>query len=201
PEPAAPPGLATLAEAFAAALDDDLNTAVALATFGELAALANKLTDRKKLATIRPVFRAMAAELGLLQQAPEAWLSARRARLAKARNVDEAEGDQKIGERQAPPAGKGFQRAGEMRAGLAARGIERRDTPSGTRGRFKPDGGPSGPMDVSSGPAGTGLHELRKCAALVERAQLDEAADRFAVDEDLRHGAPPAGFAHQPVAR
>ena len=131
------PELAKLSQAFAGALDDDLNTAVALATFGELAALANKLGDRKKLAAIRPVFRAMAGELGLLQQAPEAWLLARRARLAKARNVDEAEVDQKIGERNAARATKDFKRADELRAELAARGIELMDTPSGTRWRFK----------------------------------------------------------------
>jgi cysteinyl-tRNA synthetase len=136
-ETAPVPELAKLSQAFAGALDDDLNTAVALATFGELAALANKLGDRKKLAAIRPVFRAMAGELGLLQQAPEAWLLARRARLAKARNVDEAEVDQKIGERNAARATKDFKRADELRAELAARGIELMDTPSGTRWRFK----------------------------------------------------------------
>jgi cysteinyl-tRNA synthetase len=139
PEAAAPPELAKLQASFTAALDDDLNTAVALATFGELAALANKLGDRKKLAAIGPAFRGMASELGLLAQKPEAWLLGRRRRLATARAIDEAEVDQRVAERNAARTAKDFARADQLRAELATRGIELMDTPLGTRWRFRAD--------------------------------------------------------------
>jgi cysteinyl-tRNA synthetase len=136
-EPAAPPELAQLQTEFSDALDDDLNTAIAIAKLGELATLANKVADRKKLAAIRPAFRAMSAELGLLAKPPAAWLEARRSRLAAARSVDEKEVDRLIGERNAARTAKDFARADQLRNELAARGIELMDTPSGTRWRFK----------------------------------------------------------------
>ena len=136
-EAGAVPELAKLQTEFGDALDDDLNTAIAIAKLGELATLANKLGDRKKLAAIRPVFRAMSSELGLLSKPAAEWLGARRTRLAQARGVDEAEIDRAIVERNAARAAKDFARADQLRNDLAARGIELMDTPSGTRWRFK----------------------------------------------------------------
>jgi cysteinyl-tRNA synthetase len=131
------PELPKLQSEFSDALDDDLNTAIAIAKLGELATLANKLADRKKLAAIRPVFRAMSSELGLLSKPAAAWLDTKRTRLAQARGVDEAAIDRSIAERNAARAAKDFARADQLRNDLAARGIELMDTPSGTRWRFK----------------------------------------------------------------
>jgi cysteinyl-tRNA synthetase len=131
---------------FDAAMDDDFNTAVGLAALGDAAAMTNKLLDdpkaaakdvrRRTLASLRGQLLEMGAELGLLTRPPEAYLLSRRARIAAARNVDEAEIDRLLVERNAARKAKDFARADALRGEVAARGIEVMDTPGGTRWRF-----------------------------------------------------------------
>jgi cysteinyl-tRNA synthetase len=139
---------AVMRAAFDEALDDDLNTAVALSALGDAAAAANKLLDdpksaakdvrRRTLATLGALLRQSAAILGLLQQRPEQWLLARRARLAAQRGVEEAQIDGLLAERTEARRSRDFARADALRAELAARGIDVMDTPAGTRWRFAP---------------------------------------------------------------
>jgi cysteinyl-tRNA synthetase len=140
--------LAALERAFGEALDDDLNTAVAMATLGEVAAAANKLLDesksvakdvrRRTLIALRDALARMGGELGVLEQPPADWLRARRARLAAARGVVEGDIDALLAERDAARRGRDFARADGIRAQLGTRGIEVMDTPAGTRWRFAP---------------------------------------------------------------
>src|SRR6185436_2753779 len=88
-------------ERFVAAMDDDFNSALAIAELGEAVKLANKLLDdaksaakdvrKRTLARLRHELRDFGqGALGLFNLAPRAWLATRRTRLAAARGLDEA---------------------------------------------------------------------------------------------------------------
>jgi len=136
-----------LVDGFGEAMDDDFNSAVALATMGEAATRANQLLDEPKavpkaerrstLLALRQGLRQMGDELGLLARPPQTYLLARRARLAAARRVDEAQVDELLSQRAQARAAKNFARADEIRTQLAERDIEVMDTPAGTRWRFR----------------------------------------------------------------
>jgi cysteinyl-tRNA synthetase len=130
-----------------AALDDDFNTAAALASFQLAFTLANKLLDdpkaaakdvrRRTLERLQRDLATAAQTLGLLQQPPAAFMERRRAMLCRKRKIDGAEVEQQLGARAAARAAKDFARADEIRAGLLARGIEIMDTPRGTTWRIR----------------------------------------------------------------
>jgi cysteinyl-tRNA synthetase len=92
-----------------AALDDDLNTPLALTAMHELLAELNK-SDEANRARIKGALVASGALLGLLQQEPESWLKG------------DAEGAE-------------FAEADRIRAKLAIRGIVLEDGPGGTTWR------------------------------------------------------------------
>ncbi|HEY3357980.1 MAG TPA: cysteine--tRNA ligase [Polyangia bacterium] len=129
-----------------AALDDDFNTALALASLYAAATLANKLLDdpksaakdvrRRSLERLQQELAAAAGTLGILQQPPRAFLERRRSRLCELRGIDGAEVERQLQERTGARAAKDFARADEIRAGLTARGIEIMDTPRGTAWRI-----------------------------------------------------------------
>ncbi|MCC6647199.1 MAG: cysteine--tRNA ligase [Polyangiaceae bacterium] len=133
------------------ALDDDLNTPVALSVVGELAKAINDLCDladrRKKDAKLvaaaaglareaQTALSSSAAVLGVLQSDPGAYADRCRARRLALRGLDAAAIDAKIAERRAARDAKDFSRADAVRDELVAMGVELFDTPDGTTWRL-----------------------------------------------------------------
>jgi cysteinyl-tRNA synthetase len=138
-----------------AALDDDLNTPVALAVLAELAKGANELADlaqkRKKdidlqraapftAVRIERAIRAALAPLGLLQTPLAAYRErTQRQRLALL-GLTPAQIDARLAERAAAREAKDFARGDALRSELEAQGIEVADGPEGTTWRVAPGG-------------------------------------------------------------
>ncbi len=129
-----------------AALDNDLNTSVALSVIAELAKVANEVVMRigklKKDPPTLAVQQGLAAAalealdacckpLGLMQQTSADFFAGARARRLKLRGLVEAEIEGKVSERIAARAAKDFARGDAIRAELATRGIELQDVPGG----------------------------------------------------------------------
>jgi cysteinyl-tRNA synthetase len=125
-----------------AALADDFNTPVAMASLHEAAALGNRLLDeakgvdkqlrRRTLARIARDLRAVGNALGVFAASPATYLAERRARLVKRRSIDPAAVERLIAERAAARAGKDFARSDAIRGELTALGVALHDTPRGT---------------------------------------------------------------------
>jgi cysteinyl-tRNA synthetase len=117
-------------EPFYQALNDDLNTPIAIA---ELHALAKQL--HKASSGERPVLKAriLAAGnlLGILQQDPEAWLQGGAGGDAISADAIEA----LIGERQEAKLARNYARADEIRQELLAQGVVLEDSREGTKWR------------------------------------------------------------------
>src|SRR3984957_7027371 len=109
-----------------AALDDDLNTPLALTGLHELLAELNK-ADAADKPRIKAELVASGALLGLLQQAPEAWL--------KGGQGDSADIEALIDQRNAARKSRDFAEADRIRTELAIRGILLEDGPQGTTWR------------------------------------------------------------------
>jgi cysteinyl-tRNA synthetase len=136
---------------ISAALDDDLNTPVALAVLAELAKAANDLCDlatkkRKDLVFqkwAKPLAqRAQSAinsctlVLGLLRTSSEAYALRTKQRRMNVRGLDAQAIENKIAERAAAREAKDFKRGDEIRAELLSLGVEIADTPQGTTWRL-----------------------------------------------------------------
>jgi len=125
-----------------AALADDFNTPVVMATLHEAATLANRLLDegkgidkqlrRRTLARIAADMRSVGGALGVFGSDPRTYLAGRRTRLVKRRSIDVAAVERLIGERTAARAAKDFTRGDAIRAELGALGVALHDTPRGT---------------------------------------------------------------------
>ncbi len=126
-------------------LDDDFNTAGALAAWNEALALTNRILDgkldapkdvkRRTLERLAKDLAVAAAELGLCEAEPRAWLDAHRARRCALLAIDVAHVESLIERRNAARKQKSFAEADAIRADLAKLSIEIMDTPAGTRWR------------------------------------------------------------------
>jgi cysteinyl-tRNA synthetase len=130
------------------ALDDDLNTSVALSVVGELARTGNEIVlhgarvkkDPKATAAAKGLaaaaveaLDASVRPLGLLQAPAEEFAARARDRRLKIRSLDRAWIEAKVAERVAARAARNFAQADSIRAELAQSGVELQDEPgSGT---------------------------------------------------------------------
>jgi cysteinyl-tRNA synthetase len=111
---------------FRVALEDDLNTPLALAALHEMVAELNKAETEKDKARLKSGLLAAGKVLGLLQQNPEAWLKGAQSQA----NGDTAiEG--LIDQRNQARKNKDFAGADRIRQELASRGILLEDKPGG----------------------------------------------------------------------
>ncbi len=136
-------GLVEAREGFEAAMNDDFNTAAALAPVSELFKLANRLLEdpkaapkkvrRRSLWRLRGEIRAIGSVLGLWQEAPSEYLSRRLDVMCCCRGVDPGWVEEQIAARTAARADKDFAAADAIRAALTEKGVELMDSPQGTR--------------------------------------------------------------------
>ncbi|PRF69487.1 cysteine--tRNA ligase [Burkholderia multivorans] len=115
------------AQRFAAAMNDDFNTPVAIATLFELAGEVNRTRD----ASLARQLKQLAGLLGLLGREPRAFLQqASGAAQAGALSVDEIEA--KIAARAAAKRAKDYAEADRIRAELIDAGVALEDKPGGS---------------------------------------------------------------------
>jgi len=107
--------------AFRAAMNDDFNTPGALAVLFELAGEANRTRD----AAVSAQLKQLAATLGFLQQAPQAWLQG-------GASLDEPTIRARIEARTQAKRDKNFAEADRIRDELLAQGIVLKDSAQGT---------------------------------------------------------------------
>ena len=98
-----------------AALDDDLNTPLAIAALYEILAELNKASDPAEKARLQSELIAGGAVMGLLQQDAEVWLHGG--------DKDAAEIEAAIAARSAARKAKNFAEADRIRTELALKGI------------------------------------------------------------------------------
>jgi cysteinyl-tRNA synthetase len=130
------PAIQGMREKFRAAMDDDLNTAGALAPVADLFKRANELCDggKKDAPEAQAVLDAIeyfTSVLGIAEGDPEAFFARIRTRRVKAKGIEPSEIDGLVTARNDARKAKDFARADEIRKDLLARGIEVRDAPGG----------------------------------------------------------------------
>lgn len=130
-------------ERWKASLEDDLNTAGALGYVFNLVRLANRILEDKSLSKSEQAREAMSRTLkaiselgqvlGLFGQDSQAFLTQLRELKAKRKEIDPAEVDDLIHQRQQARQNKAFDQADAIRDRLSGMGIEIQDTPEGTK--------------------------------------------------------------------
>ena len=134
-------------QAADAALDDDLNTPVALAAVGEIAQVANEAYDLAKRKKADATFQGGAAvfshlavsslgkvtrDLGLLHATPDEYAARVKARRLALRGLTEAGIEEKVQGRALARRNKDFAAGDALRDELLAQGITLCDTPTST---------------------------------------------------------------------
>lgn len=136
-----------IAEGLNRALEDDLNTPLALSWMSEFLRGINELCDQvdKRKAQLAEAQKLHAVAglsdiqtvLGVGTQSPPEWLEKLRAKKAKRRGLNIEEIDRKVNARNQARAEKDFSRADALRAELDAVGVEIMDTGGQSRWRMK----------------------------------------------------------------
>jgi len=125
---------------FREAMEDDFNTADALARVERVYGLLNARIDAKaradEVAALLHTARSLSGVLGLSWRAPADAIRERRAIAAARRGIDPAWIEERIGARLDARKAKDFGKADAIRAEVAARGVELRDGPQGTDWRI-----------------------------------------------------------------
>jgi len=117
-----------------AALEDDLNTPLAIAELLAVARAANRTHSAEERAALARSLRAGAALLGLLERSPRAWFAGAAAGAA-AGGPDEAEIEALVARREALRKARRFAEADAIRDELARAGIIIEDVAGGSRWR------------------------------------------------------------------
>ena len=118
------PPAAHVPDAVAAALDDDLNTPIAMAEMAAIATALNRATDDAEKARLAASLKAAGAVLGVLQKNPTEWL-------AGDKSVDEAAVQRLFDARNAARKAKDFAEADRLRKQLSDMGVVIEDRPDG----------------------------------------------------------------------
>lgn len=128
---------------FEEAMDDDFNTAVALASFFELGRDLNRLLQKPSPNTSeilrrgKDAFLAVGKVLGIFQEDPDAFLEDEKKRKLKALPLTQEEVEVLIEERDEARRQKNWAHADHVRERLASQGIILEDTPKGTIWRVR----------------------------------------------------------------
>ena len=140
-------GLETLATRFHAAMDNDFNTAQALAHLFDVVKVFNKLLrilpehpaaeDVRLLRSAAAVFRDLASVLGLVQRDPATVVAANKAKVMAGIDLSEEEIGQLIDKRNQARANKDWAASDEVRDYLLAHRIVLKDSPEGTTWEVK----------------------------------------------------------------
>lgn len=118
--------------AVLAALEDDLNTPLAISLLQERAHQLNKTTDPATQAELQAKIIHSAYLMGMLQRDAEAYFKG----TSNASNMDEETINQLVAERISAKNAKNYQLADEIRDRLTAANVELEDTKDGTRWRY-----------------------------------------------------------------
>jgi cysteinyl-tRNA synthetase len=121
-------------EPFYQALNDDLNTPVAIAAIHALAKQLHKSSPEEKPA-LKARILAAGNLLGILEQDPEEWLQG----ATSADDISAAEIEALINERQEAKLAKDYGRADEIRQSLLEQGVVLEDSREGTKWKRKSD--------------------------------------------------------------
>ena len=116
--------------AFTAAMDDDLNTSLAITTLLDAVSRANTADELSEKIRAKSELLAGGAELGVLQQSPADWFASN-----PGAEVDVEKVNALVSQRELARAGENWQRADEIRDELRAMGIQIQDGPKGTEWR------------------------------------------------------------------
>jgi len=123
-------------QAFREAMEDDFNTAEALARLERLYGVLNARIDAKarpdEVARLLHTARHLSAVLGLSGRVPLEAIRSRRQLAAARKGIDPGWVEERIAARLAARKAKDFAKADAIRAEVGARGVELRDGPSGT---------------------------------------------------------------------
>jgi cysteinyl-tRNA synthetase len=127
---------------FRAAMEDDFNTAEALATltalYGQLNARVDAKAQAGEVADLLDTARALGQVLGLVARAPRDAVRERRALAAARKGIDPCWVEERIAQRLEARKARDFTRADAIRAEVLGRGVELRDAASGTDWRVLP---------------------------------------------------------------
>ncbi len=118
-------------EAFIDALDDDLNTPVAISVLHDLARRLNKSDSAEEKAELKGRLLASGQMLGFFSQTPDAWFKWQPAS-SEAQGLSDDEIDALVAQRTEARKNRDFARSDEIRDQLKAQGIVLEDSPGGT---------------------------------------------------------------------